>query len=206
MSALLKPPKKPNEGHGKPAARGRGHTARGRGRGRGRGNVGSRRPGYMEQINVGTRIDYGDGASRHCRFRWPVTITEEQALCEVLKSLPEEDLPLVCQVIFSQAPRNTQRISWLDEEPKGSYYFNQDMYGEDSIQQALPNNINYDPDIPGMQYSGDVNGYTLGGPGHQPQYPVDPRLVRQQERAGPGVRYDANDIWGPYGPPQRGYT
>lgn len=221
MSALMKPPKKPGEGRGRgrgrsvlsPGMRGKG-APRGRGRGRGSASMGPRRQMHSEQINVGTMINYGDGASRQARFRWPITITEEQAICEVLKSLPEEDLPLISQVVFSQAPRSTQRIEWLDEEPKGNYYFNQDMYGEDGIQQPISSDLNYDPDIPGMQYVGDVTGYTVGGggvgPGHQANYPVDPRMTQQggQGRVGPGLRYDPNDLWGQYGPPppQRFYS
>jgi len=147
-----------------------------------------------EMINVGVMVNFGDGGYQPSRFRWPSTITEEQAIVEVLKTLRNEDLRDICEMHFSQAPRGNLRISWLDDEPKGNYYFNQHVFGEGGLQSKMSMNedlIAYDPDIPGIQNQGTIAGY--GG-----QQGVEP-----QERVGPVVRYDPDDVWGGQAPQQQ---
>lgn len=143
-----------------------------------------------EVVRVGAIIHYGSGGgTRTIRFRWPASISEAQALAEVLKTQTDKEHAEIAGVVFSQGSDRASRIAWLDEPPLGHYYFNQELYGENGSQRhANLNNINLDycPDIPGIVYNGDIAGYAQpaeargvgggGGGGY-----VDPRQFQQQQ-------------------------
>jgi hypothetical protein len=217
MSALLRPPKSQQEQrHGRPNTHARGGRGRGRGRGRG-GRTQEQPPGprqsHGETIKTGCIVNFGDGSTRRCRFQWPVSVSEQQGIANVLKELSNSDHQEVSEIHISQAPRGTLRIDWLDDEPYGNYYFNQHLYGENgTMNNSAAGYGNLD-----LDYNPDDVGYnqeTLAGYQQEPQGGfgrTDPRMMtggmgRPQpqglgERAGPGPRYNPDDIWGQQGPP-----
>ena len=150
--------------------------------------------GAGEFVRVGAVIHYGGGGTRMIRFRWPIAISEGQAIAEVLKTLSDKEHTEIAGVVFSQVSDRACRIAWLDEPPLGHYYFNQELYGENgSHRHANLNNINldYSPDIPGIVYQGDIAGYTqptegrgVGGGGGF----VDPRQFQQQQQQYPPLQ------------------
>lgn len=138
-----------------------------------------------EYVRVGAVVNYGNGQMRTIRFRWPVDISEAQALAEVLKSLSAQEHAEVSGVVLNQVADRLRRIEWLEEPPLGHYYFNQELYGENGSHRRAPLNVNlaYSPDVPGVAYQGDpLAGYTQqqevrGGGGY-----VDPRQFLQQQQ------------------------
>lgn len=160
------------------------------------------KPASAAPVNVSVTLNFGNGDVRSGRFRWPLNITEEQAIAAVLGSLSDKELTEVSRVVFNQAPLNTQtRIAWLDRAPMGHYYFNQDLYGEGSVYSATAAQqgggyignvgVTYTPEIPGVQPLGSIDGYTQERPQQQDpitlQYdpntynntPIPPFLLQQ---------------------------
>lgn len=204
MSALLKAPK---DHKTRQPTRGGGNRANTRRRPAQQGPVGPKQNTSTGLINVGVVINYGSGGTRQGRFRWPANLSEEQGINEVLKTQTDAEHMEVSEIHFSQAPRGSVRIDWMDDEPKGHYYFNQHLFGEDGLKSGEMPEVDYNPDIPDVQYQGNVSGYSVDAqPMHQQSY--DPRMMGappmqqqgQDDRVGPG-RYDPNDVWGGRGMP-----
>ena len=185
MSAVLRPPKaEPQQSRGR--GRGRGSVPASRGRGRGRGAEPPKRVGG-ELINVGVILRYSDGSTDQGRYRWPPSITERGALSCLLRTQNSKNLSELVEIQFSQIPRaGVSRISWLDHEPNGRYYFNQDLYGEGGLQTMINEElrdrmVEYSPD--------DV--YTEQ---QQPLVPMSHARVGPVQQANPYVQDQQNRI------------
>lgn len=129
--------------------------------------------------NVGVILRFAGGSVRQMTERWPSDIDERAALQRVLNQLSNQSLDLLYSMQISPHTRNTTktRIAWLEQPPRGMYYFNQHKYdtrGEvaSHIIATSQAPVEYDPDefsvAPVGQlldvYDNQQQAYTPNGP------------------------------------------